>query len=283
MTRRTYQLTPPPGASEPGASSKQLDYIADLLAKREIPREEARAAMLARVEAQRELNREHGDCAVPPGRVGLTKQRATECIKRLLAMPERPLRRTPRAELRDRSAEAGQLRAGHAPGPDAVPAGHYAIKLACTCPGGARPESSTVHVSSCNAGQLRFYRLWRGDRNPNFIKLYLQHGTSETEIPFRAAKGIVQAILDANPFEAARTYGKQIGSCSNPKCGRRLTNRISRLLGIGPVCGGHMCSPDIWAGMKRRARQALLDAGLDPDADVEDTDDLDAIRAAAGL
>jgi hypothetical protein len=30
----------------------------------------------------------------------------------------------------------------------------------------------------------------------------------------------------------------EIGSCSN--CGRRLTNTISRELGIGPVCGGRM-------------------------------------------
>jgi hypothetical protein len=35
--------------------------------------------------------------------------------------------------------------------------------------------------------------------------------------------------------------------------------------------------------MKRSSPPGAAPTGLDPDADVEDTDDLDAIRAAAGL
>lgn len=43
----------------------------------------------------------------------------------------------------------------------------------------------------------------------------------------------LQAIA-ANPFEAAVRFGQRTGTCSC--CGRKLTNKISIDLGIGPVC-----------------------------------------------
>lgn len=43
---------------------------------------------------------------------------------------------------------------------------------------------------------------------------------------------VVAAI--ANPAEAAKAFGQRTGECS--VCGRELTNKDSRALGIGPIC-----------------------------------------------
>jgi len=216
-----------------------------------------------RIAVQRELNDKHGDRACPLASPGLTKTRASSFIERLQKAPRRAPKRTPRDQCRSIVSEVARD-AGHGvPDPDKLPAGHYAIKN--------------------EEGQLRFYHVWRRKDNPKFVRLYLIHGQTDSEIPWGAPmRSILNAIAE-DSLEAARRYGLHIGSCSNPSCGRRLTNRVSRLLGIGPVCGGHHCDPDVWKHMKARARKALLDAGLDPDADVEDTDDLAAIREAAGL
>lgn len=296
MTRRTYDLTDPPGTPTarqiagheayapgadslsaeinqpddtglPGASNRQLNYLTALLQQREMP-EAARDSLSARVGAQINLNEEFGDCCAPLNRPGITKRRASEFIKRMLKQPHRC----------DKPTKASS----DLPSPEVLPAGHYAVKVPCSCPGGARPEGG-VHIPSCNGGQLRFYHLKRGTRNPRRFWLYIEHGPDETEIPFQAAKTILGQIVfgPGGPLGAARLYGRQIGSCG--KCKTRLTNRVSRLLDIGPICGGHMCDPEIWADMKRRAREALVEAGLDPDSDVEDTDDLARIRELAGL
>jgi hypothetical protein len=288
MPRVTYDLTPPPGAptasqpsaqgspvapgsdtaaqpgvtTDPGASNKQLDFIRDLLKQREIG-EEAQRALEARVAVQQELNDKHGDRCCPLAAAGLTKVRATTFIDRLLKAP----RRAPqRGKTRDIMGE-NDPRKVHAdlPSPDDLPAGYYAIKNA--------------------EGQLRFYHVWRGDKVPTYVKLYLIHGTSSTEIKYGSHEfvAILRAIVVAEPFKASMMYGQHIGTCGADDCGRRLTNRVSRLLGIGPVCGSHHCDPAVWKRMKAQARAALEAAGLDPSADVEDTDDLAAIREAAGL
>ena len=43
---------------------------------------------------------------------------------------------------------------------------------------------------------------------------------------------IITAASD--PFTAAKVYGQRTGSCSC--CGRELTNKVSREMGIGPIC-----------------------------------------------
>lgn len=142
---------------------------------------------------------------------------------------------------------------------DLVPSGHYAVK---------HPD-----------GQLRFYRLKQGRKSGKFW-IHVEHGPEETELWPNTA-GMVMAMIMADPTEAARAYGRHIGCCS--RCHIRLTNRISRLLDFGPVCGGHYYDPEIWKQLQRRAREACLRAGIDPNTDVEDTDDLDRIRSAARL
>lgn len=266
MMNKTYDLTEPPGSSAtdsptgtttlPGASNKQLDFLRRLCDDREIPAE-ARKALVERIANQQMLNDDHGDCTPPLAVNGLVKRRASEFISRLLERPK-ALRQAGQVTTRDIIGEHHYK----SPSSDDLPAGHYAIKNA--------------------EGQLRFYHLWRGDRNPNFVKMYVEHGPNDSEIPFASFefKAIIKSIAE-DPAAAARLYGRHIGACS--RCAKRLTNRISRLLDIGPVCGGHFYDEEIWKAMKRNARQALRDAGLDPDADVEDTDDLDRIRDAASL
>lgn len=127
-----------------------------------------------------------------------------------------------------------------------VPAGRYAVDDA--------------------EGELRFYRVARSKRTGRYW-IYVQHGPDESEIPFNRATyfSILGKIAD-DPAGAMQRYGFEIGSCG--KCGLRLTNRISRELGIGPICGGRMFEGD-WRDMERRARQAIVDRGEDPDEEVE--------------
>lgn len=51
-----------------------------------------------------------------------------------------------------------------------------------------------------------------------------------------AAASTVDALhrIAANPMEAAVRYGQKTGKCSC--CGRKLTNKVSIELGIGPIC-----------------------------------------------
>ena len=51
-----------------------------------------------------------------------------------------------------------------------------------------------------------------------------------------AAASTVDALhrIAANPMEAAVRYGQKTGKCSC--CGRKLTNKMSIELGIGPIC-----------------------------------------------
>lgn len=177
----------------------------------------------------------------------ISKRAASAWIERLLTLPHRPA---------ERKVHRGG-NSSNVPSPVDLPAGRYAIEN--------------------NDGELRFYRLWRGTKNPNFVKLYVEHGPDQSEVPFRSALSIMAKIIEADPFTCARRYGAEIRSCS--KCGRRLTNRVSRLLSIGPVCGGRWFSDgeddSEWRGLVSRARDVLWEAGLDPSGDVEDSDNFD--------
>jgi hypothetical protein len=124
-----------------------------------------------------------------------------------------------------------------------VPAGRYAVEN--------------------EEGELRFYRVWVG-RNGH-TKLYVLHGPDSSEVPYKSAVSILKKIEDAGIREAAIRFGLEIGACSN--CGRRLTNRISRALGIGPVCGGRMFGDD-FRPMVTSKRQELIDAGYDPEEEI---------------
>lgn len=109
-------------------------------------------------------------------------------------------------------------------------------------------------------GELRFYQLWTS-KDGRVRRLYVIHGTDASKLFPKTQESICQKILDAGFRECAIRYGNEIGACS--VCGRHLTNRISRELGIGPICGGRMFGD--FKDEVKAARKRLTDAGLDPD------------------
>lgn len=127
-------------------------------------------------------------------------------------------------------------------------------------------------------GQLKFYRVWKPMQGKWAGWTFLAVYSSDDEYPIKNpnTKRFILEQIAVDPALSARMYGRHYKRCSD--CNKGLTNRVSRLLDIGPVCGGHHYNPEIWKSIKSEARGLLEAAGLDPDTDVEDTDDLDAIR-----
>lgn len=166
---------------------------------------------------------------------GLSKDDASKAISWLLDQPRK---------------DGGSIdRAPAAPDPEVLPAGRYAIEN--------------------EEGDLRFYKLWRGDRKPTYFKLYVLHGPDDSEVPFRSALSILGKIVEAGPGECAIRFGHEIGECST--CGARLTNNLSRELGIGPVCGGRFYPDETWTERKAEARADLRARGIDPAASYDPT------------
>lgn len=221
--------------SKTGASYKQLNFLDSLLAERDIEAS-AREALAKRVAAQKLANSEDGEGTARED--GISKKRASDFISRLL---DKPKAQKPRTLNYDTTGTG-------IPSPEELPAGHYAIEN--------------------NEGELRFYHVWRGTRRPDYVKLYVEHGPDDSEVPFRSAVTILQKIIDAGTGDCARRYGHEIGACST--CSRRLTNRLSRELGIGPVCGGRFYAEDNWSGIKEEARETIRARGEDPSENIND-------------
>jgi hypothetical protein len=164
--------------------------------------------------------------------IGITKPKASEIIEWLKARPWKP---------REQQAAQQPLL------PIEVPAGRYAVEN--------------------NEGELRFYQVWRPKDNGHIFRVYVLHGPDESALHNNAAVGVLRKIQDFGIREAAIRYGNEIGACSN--CGRRLTNRISRELGIGPICGGRMFGGE-FKDEVRSARERIKERGEDPDEELEE-------------
>lgn len=209
-------------------TDKQRNFITNLLTQREVPAHVTRTLNDVPVEA-------------------LSKQSASEIIGELLNAPEK--------------AKEQQMRIGEAVrgAKDDLKANNYGI------PSGEDLPSGRYAIDNAD-GELTFYRVWRGTRNPDYVKLYVLHGPDESEVPFKSMVTILKKIAE-NPGAAAVRYGHEIGACS--QCGLRLTNRVSRALGIGPICGGHFYGEE-FKSVVHGAREQIRAAGLDPDGNVED-------------
>lgn len=163
----------------------------------------------------------------------VSKKKASELIEKLLAMKDKP-----------KSAPTDVMAERFAFG---VPAGRYAVEA--------------------DNGELRFYHVWVS-RDGKRLNVYVAHGPDESDLKYqKTVLGVLNKIKTVGIRQAAIRYGMEIGSCSN--CGRRLTNHISRALGIGPVCGGRMFDDGDWKAEVKAARQSLKDRGINPDAEVE--------------
>lgn len=168
-----------------------------------------------------------------PEEYGMSKAKASELITWFLKQPDKPLALT---------ASPEQGPAGLWP---EVPSGRYAV--------------------DSNEGELRFYQVWRPKGKPYIMRLYVLHGPDSSQVHRNAVDAIMKKIA-ADPRAAAIRFGNEIGACSN--CGRRLTNRISRELAIGPVCGGRLWEETEWKQLVRDKRQEIIARGEDPDEEI---------------
>lgn len=173
-----------------------------------------------------------------PEEYGMSKDRASELITWFLEQPKKE-KPTTVVEGVETTADLSGL-----------PPGRYAIENEL----GEGPE-------------LRFYQCWQS-RDKQVKRLYVMFGPSEGHLKYRSAQAIANAIVARGVRECAIRYGMEIGSCSN--CGRRLTNHISRALGIGPVCGGRMFGGDDWKEEVKAKRKELKEQGIDPDEEVQE-------------
>lgn len=148
----------------------------------------------------------------------IPKRRASDVIGTLKELPW-----LPRDMDQPLSAEFHNLRLQ-------VPDGRYAISKTAQ-------QIAGDEAHSPGDDRLMFYSVKRGDHT-TFVNVW----ASDARYPIKALPEklrIIKAII-ADP-DAGPRFGREIGKCY--VCGRTLTDRTSRELGIGPVCrsggGGH--------------------------------------------
>lgn len=124
-----------------------------------------------------------------------------------------------------------------------------AIKVPRTAP--ARPAEAPVEqapvapIPSCpegkfalptDDGDVKFYEVEHGKEGSKWEGFtFLAAIASDERYPIknREAKAEILARIAADPLEAMKLYGIEIGACGH--CGKTLTSKW-RLVGIGPVC-----------------------------------------------
>jgi len=156
----------------------------------------------------------------------LTKGKAGEVINALKKLP-----RDPEKDQRDKNK----------PTIADIPTGRYAVQT------GPDPED------------ISFYRV-KENRDKTSKYILQIAGPNEHWLRGEAASQAIKKIHRAGVGNSAVLYGKKVGKCS--QCNTRITNRLSRELGIGPVCGGRVY--DDWEKRVNKARTALIELGLDP-------------------
>lgn len=111
---------------------------------------------------------------------------------------------------------------------------------------------------------LSFYRVIERDDKEHTGRKYRIMvqiaGPNETMLKYGQANDIARKIIRAGLGDAAALYGHKVGRCAI--CHTRITNRVSRELGIGPVCGGRVYED--WEVRVDTAWNKLQMQGLDP-------------------
>lgn len=162
----------------------------------------------------------------------LTKRKASEIIRSLQALPYKP-------------DYKGKMTTAQ------IPPGYYAYPIEGAKEGG---------------NDIAFFRIWKPDIKASQFSLWAIYGPNEERLQGRRAMQVLDKIWKYGLGESAVLYGKKTGRCS--QCRRRLTNRVSRELSIGPVCGGRVYSED-WQERVNNAREAIVARGEDPDEKIE--------------
>ena len=123
------------------------------------------------------------------------------------------------------------------------------------------PGRYAVPVGDKN--DISFYRVKENKEKTGKYLLVIA-GPNEHFISGPPMQEAVKRIVRFGIGDAAVLYGQKVGRCS--QCHIRITNRISRELGIGPVCGGRVY--DDWETRVKRAKRSLIERGLDPNENV---------------
>jgi len=151
------------------------------------------------------------------------------------------------AALKDRPVKPGQdNRSINKPTVQDITPGRYAVRI----------ESQDNDIA--------FYRV-RDTQDKTHRYMVQIVGPTEHLLRVQTANEVAKQIIRAGLGDSAALYGFTIGRCSI--CHTRITNRLSRELGIGPICGGRVYKDD-WDSRVNTARSALQARGLDPTENV---------------
>jgi hypothetical protein len=131
-----------------------------------------------------------------------------------------------------------------------IPAGYYALPV-------MEPREGQ--------NDIVYFRVKKPKGSDDKGWVHSIHGPDEGELKFKDAMNVLLRIKKFGLGKSAVLYGKTIGVC---QCKRRLTNKLSRELGIGPVCGGRVYGED-WHTHVIDVRQQMINRGEDPDEKIE--------------
>lgn len=108
-------------------------------------------------------------------------------------------------------------------------------------------EDGYYAFASTGKNDLVFYRVAtnKGFHNPakkgqRFVQLVVGGHSNETLVGRRGVESAtrIAGLSPALRREAMERYGREIGKCG--RCGRHLTDEVSRALGLGPECASKM-------------------------------------------
>lgn len=210
------------------ATPKQVQFIAGLIDERDLFASPKHFEQVNAMDAEEYAA--HLDW-MKASAAKLTKRQASEWIERLLALPKKPV-----AAQADTDVPA-------------VPAGRYAL---------VDPDDELNPV--------KFYKVNDGKKGTRWEGFtFVDRFVGDDTFPVKGHSRIstLKAIA-ADPLAAAQLFGREEARCC--KCGRNLTRRLSRHLGIGPVCGQRNGWFD--GDLVAEARAELKAQGLDPDEEV---------------
>jgi hypothetical protein len=119
--------------------------------------------------------------------------------------------------------------------------------------------------------------VWRGTRNPNYVKVYEQTTQKGDliDLPWVEQKAVLSEIVKAGVGDAAERYGLLTGDCG--RCATHLSNALSRLMLVGPECVKHT-RPTDHKERVAKGRDLLREAGVDPYQDLPAWADLTKLR-----
>lgn len=235
VEKKQAKTQQPEPFTDPALTSKpQHDFIRDLFKKRDLTKSESFAAEIAgkdNTEVQAYIDELLEKIKFVP------KPRASDIINALKALPNKQ-----RAENGKDDRKVPQ-----------VPEGHYAL-----------------HHPQDELNPVRFYKVShgkdltaRGGKNWEGAIFVDRYASDDTfAIKYRSAEyfRVLNAIAE-DPLAAAVLYGNEFERCCI--CNRGLTRRLSREMGIGPVCARRQNWVD--DAFVEGVRAQIIARGDDPD------------------